>query len=113
MSTRLIYGPQVRPARVPPMPATTDKCGTYAGYQQHYKDGTKPCRPCMHAQTVYVGQWRARNGHTKNALVPYELLGLLLAGAPTHLEELVEARLGDAVVTRAVEAAERHRNGET
>ena len=82
-----------------------DNCGTYAGYQQHYKRSEKPCRSCTHAHTVYMGQWRTRSGKTKSALVPYDLLGALLVAAPTHLEEWAEAQLGDSVVTRAIEAA--------
>jgi hypothetical protein len=88
------------------MASTTSKCGTYAAYQRHYKQGEKPCDACVHAHAVYQGQWRIRAGRTKNALVPYELLGALLAAAPTKLEEMAERRLGDAVVTRAIEAAE-------
>lgn len=83
----------------------TEKCGTYAGAQQHRKQGEQVCKSCRHATSVYMGQWRARNGRTKNAVVPYEVLGALLMYAPTEVEEWAESRLGDAVVTRAIEAA--------
>ena len=58
-----------------------------------------------------MGQWRARNGRTKNAAVPYEVLGRLLISVPTEVEEWTEARLGDAVVTRAIEAFDRSQAG--
>jgi hypothetical protein len=80
-------------------------CGTYGGYQRHYRNGEDPCDPCTHAHTVYHGQWRVRSGRTRTARVPYELLGALLGAAPTELEERAEEELGDAVVTRAIEAA--------
>lgn len=99
----LLYGPQQRAPKSPvPPERLVDKCGTYAGYQAHYKRDEKPCGPCVHANTVYVGRWRARAGRTKNALVPYDVLGALLEAAPTELEEWAEEVLGDAVVTNAL-----------
>ncbi|MFD8496307.1 hypothetical protein [Amycolatopsis sp. NPDC059657] len=93
---------------MPETPTSIDsRCGTYGGYQAHYKRSEKPCPACKHAFTVYMGRWRVRSGRTKNALVPYDVLGALLAAVPTELEEWAEARLGDAVVTRALEEAEK------
>lgn len=88
--------------------AATDTCGTYAGYQQHYKRGERGeqiDQACRHAAAVYIGQWRARNGKTRHAMVPYAVLGALLQAAPSDLEEWAEGQLGDAVVTVAIEAA--------
>lgn len=84
---------------------TTVRCGTYSGYVVHYRRGEKPCLSCRHARTVYNGRWRALSGRNKRALVPYAVLGALLQAAPSTLEEWAEQRLGDAVVTRALEMA--------
>lgn len=102
-----LYGPAVRQTKraEEPPPHPGGLCGTYAAYQQHYKRGEKPCAACRHAATVYQGQWRVRNGRTDAALVPYAVLGALLLAAPTDLEEWAEKQLGDAVMTRALEAA--------
>lgn len=86
------------------------QCGTYGGYQAHYRRGTKPCPDCTHAQTVYVGQWRARSGRTKNAKVPYTVLGALLESAPAEVEEWAEQQLGDAVVTNALDQWDKTRS---
>lgn len=105
-SARGKLGPSVRqPAKTAKTVAPVDTCGTYGGYQQHHRDGTEVCGPCNHAHSVYMGQWRVRSGITKNAQVPYGLLGLLLWSAPTAVEELAEQVLGDAVLTRAMEDA--------
>lgn len=108
-----LYGPDQRgkrgTVRAKEHQPEIDKCGTYAGYQAHYKRGEKACGPCMHAQAVYVGQWRARSGRTLNAKVPYHVLGALLESASTELEEWVEDLLGDAVVTNALNRWQAHR----
>jgi hypothetical protein len=85
----------------------TQGCGTYGAYQRHYKRGEKPCAACRKAHTAYVALYRARSGRTRNAQVPYEVLGALLTAAPSELEEWAEERLGSSVVTRAIEASER------
>lgn len=111
MTAVAVYGPTIRQRKSkedrPVRPG--EVCGTYAAWQQHYLSGERGGQideACRHAHDVYIGQWRVRSGRTKNALVPYPLLGALLAAAPTELEERAEELLGDAVITRAVEAAE-------
>lgn len=103
----LLYGPQQRKAPRAKRTRSAAPCGTYGAYQRHYKRGEKPCDPCRHAHTVYMGLYRARSGKTKHALVPYDVLGALLAAVPTDLEEWAEARIGDATVTRSIEAVAR------
>lgn len=36
------------------------RCGTNAGYQAHYTDGTKPCQPCREAHTRRKQRYRKR-----------------------------------------------------
>jgi hypothetical protein len=50
------------------------KCGTYAGWNQHKRHGTKPCEDCDSAQAVYIREWRVRTGATKGLLIPIETL---------------------------------------
>jgi len=47
-----------------------DKCGTYAGYNQHNKDGTPVCDECRAAATAYMADWRRRTGRITHELVP-------------------------------------------
>ncbi|GAA0637990.1 hypothetical protein GCM10010174_69780 [Kutzneria viridogrisea] len=100
-----LYGPAVRqptPAKVRRQPAP---CGSYGAYQRHYKRGETPCRPCKKAAATYIALWRARSGKTKHVLVPVQVLGALLAAAPTEVEEWAEQQIGANPVTAAVAVA--------
>jgi hypothetical protein len=33
--------------------------GTYAGFQSHKREGSRPCDLCMHARNIYTRQYRA------------------------------------------------------
>jgi hypothetical protein len=87
-------------------PRVPARCGTYSGYQRHYRNKEKPCDPCIHALNTYQGGWRVRSGHTRYARVPYGLLGALLTKAPVKLRKQAEIQLGNAVVTNAMDTAQ-------
>lgn len=103
---RPFYGPvlpqaQGRKAR----PATPEPpCGSYARVQRHYKAGEPIDDACRKAASTYMALYRARSGRTRNVLVPYDVLGTLLAAAPTEVEEWAERRIG-LRTTAAVEVA--------
>lgn len=83
-------------------------CGTYAAFQAHKRDGLRGDQidaACHRAAADYISHWRARNGRTKNTLVPYKVLGELLEAAPPDLRTSVESVLGDVVVARAIALA--------
>ena len=44
----------------PPMKRTPMRHGTYAGWNQHMKRGTRICRPCRKAQAKYMRSYRKR-----------------------------------------------------
>lgn len=37
------------------------KCGTYSGYQRHYRNKEVACDPCKKAASDYSRQWQKRN----------------------------------------------------
>lgn len=49
--------------RRPPAPgpgSTSEKCGTYAGWNQHKAEGSEVCLRCRLAQNDYMREYRAR-----------------------------------------------------
>lgn len=38
-----------------------DKCGTYAGWNQHQQRNEPQCQPCLAAQRAYMADYRASN----------------------------------------------------
>lgn len=63
------YQPRCHPCHVrfdlPPStcadgPEIGDKCGTYAGWNQHRRAKTQPCERCRHAFNEYQRNWRRR-----------------------------------------------------
>lgn len=73
--------------------------GTYAGWNQHKKEGKRPCRACLNAATEYQKKWRLRNplgrkrGAKRQAALnrAYRRLGQLY---PEKLQELLNEELG-------------------
>lgn len=49
---------------------------------------------------------RQQTSRAQTAAVPWDVLGALIFAAPTEIEEWAEERLGTAVVTQAIKAAE-------
>lgn len=49
----------------------TDKCGTYAGYQQHIRLKDKPCTPCRIANREYARKYRAENEAVRRRELEY------------------------------------------
>ena len=37
------------------------ECGTYSGYQSHYRKGETACAPCKKAASLYAREWQKRN----------------------------------------------------
>ena len=108
MSAELTYGPTLkqRPAKQRE-PRPEPPCGSYARYQRHYKAGEPIDRACRKAASTYMALYRARSGRTKHVLVPVDVLGALLAAAPTEVKEWAETRLGVHSTTAAVDLAVR------
>ena len=46
-----------------------DKCGTYAGWNQHQRRGEYACYPCKKARSEYARSRRHRNGESKGTWV--------------------------------------------
>lgn len=53
----------------PDGPWTGEKCGTYAGWNDHKRNHEPPCGPCLAAQRDYVREWRLRTGRVKTVRV--------------------------------------------
>jgi hypothetical protein len=52
-----------------PAPEKGDKCGTYAGWNQHKREGTPVCDECRSAAAGYARKRRHRNGESKGTWV--------------------------------------------
>lgn len=47
------------PAPRRPLTPTDPRHGSYAGWQAHRREGSKPCAGCEAARIEYRGEWRA------------------------------------------------------
>lgn len=53
----------------PEQPWTSEKCGTYAGWNEHKRNSEPPCNPCKRAHADYMREWRLRTGRVKSVRV--------------------------------------------
>ena len=49
-------------------------CGTRVGYQQHQTDDTRPCVPCLEANSSAVKASRVRTGKTRALNITVDVL---------------------------------------
>lgn len=51
-------------------PVRRESCGTYAGWNQHHRQGERACRPCLDAAARYQRERRKRgrcqSGHPRS-----------------------------------------------
>lgn len=69
-------------------------CGTRVGYQQHQADDTRPCSPCLGANSDAVKASRIRRGRQRSLNIPVDVLRKTLAA---HLCDELLAFLGEQV----------------
>jgi hypothetical protein len=65
-------------------PWPDERCGTYAGLNEHRRLREPACEPCLQAGREYVQQWRLRTGRVKSIRVKVtpQLLALLRQSSP-------------------------------
>lgn len=64
-------------------PWTSEKCGTYAGWNDHKRNHETACPPCTAARNQYMREYRLRKGLVKSVKSrPSPALIKLLGGAP-------------------------------
>jgi len=76
-------------------------CGTRVGYQQHQAEDTRPCPPCLGANSDAVKASRIRRGKQRGLTITVEVLRETLAAHPC---EALLAFLGEQVA-EAVKAS--------
>jgi hypothetical protein len=84
-------------------------CGTRPGYQRHQDENTRPCPPCLEANSAAVKASRVRTGKTQCLNVTVEVLAETLAAHPC---EALRAFLGEEVA-RAVIRSPKARSAAT
>lgn len=74
-----------------------NKCGTYAGWNLHQREGTPKCDPCLTAAADYMSAWRRRS--TSRTVLDAKEVGrarwraitLLIAAHPEEFDRLFAA----------------------
>lgn len=67
---------------------SSEKCGTYAGWNAHQYAGENPCVPCREAARLYVREWRARGSE---AVVRQQMMHRARSRAVWRLKDLHRA----------------------
>jgi hypothetical protein len=80
------------------MDATGGRCGTYAGYQTHGREGTTPCTPCRRANRAYIQEYRKRPGiadkQARESAARSRALWRLADLHPAQFQILVDEEMG-------------------
>jgi hypothetical protein len=76
-------------------------CGTYAGWNEHQRNGEHHCDRCKRAHADYVREWRLRTGRVKSIrvrLIPAQLAALQRIGQPASADNNYSVKLdGDSI----------------
>jgi len=60
---------EYRGAGQPEQSAGWERCGTYAGWNDHMRSGEPVCDACKRAHADYMREWRLRTGRVKTVRV--------------------------------------------
>lgn len=86
-------------------PTARPRCGEYAGYAAHYRNGEEPCEPCRLARNDYVASTRDIGQQMARENARNRALSQLAQRYPDEYRELFEAEYPNAL------AEQRAKNG--